>query len=58
MSWYGDWVPYVPVAQRRAKAVAYAAKLAKKEEARVVPGQGGRKENVQLVLGSGLVREP
>jgi uncharacterized Zn finger protein len=32
MSWYQDWDPYVPVAERRAKAAAYAAKLAKKQK--------------------------
>jgi uncharacterized Zn finger protein len=37
MSWYGDWAPYVPVAQRRANARAYAAKLAKKEKRELCP---------------------
>jgi len=37
MSWYGDWRPYVPVAKRRAKAAAYAKKLAKKERRELVP---------------------
>ncbi len=30
MSWYYDWRPYVPVAERRAKAAREVAKLAKK----------------------------
>lgn len=34
---YGDWRPYVPVAQKRATAVAYAAKVAKKEKRAVAP---------------------
>ena len=37
MSWYQEWEPYVPVAQRRAKAVAYAAKLAKKQKRELCP---------------------
>ena len=37
MSWYQEWEPYVPVAQRRAKAVAHAAKLAKKEKRELCP---------------------
>jgi len=39
MSWYGGWRPYVPVAQRKAQAVAYAAKLAKKEKRTPAPVQ-------------------
>jgi uncharacterized Zn finger protein len=43
MGWYG-FRPYVPVAQRRAKATAYAAKLAKKEKRTLAPVQlSGRK---------------
>ncbi len=30
-SYYGDWAPYVPVAQRKAQAVQHVAQLAKKE---------------------------
>jgi uncharacterized Zn finger protein len=37
MSWYQQWKPYVPVAQRRAKAAAYATKLAKKEKRTLSP---------------------
>jgi uncharacterized Zn finger protein len=37
MSWYYGFRPYVPVAQRRAKAAAYAAKLAKKEKRPLAP---------------------
>jgi uncharacterized Zn finger protein len=37
MSWYREWKPYVPVAKRRAKAAAYAAKLAKKEKRTLCP---------------------
>jgi uncharacterized Zn finger protein len=37
MSWYYEWRPYVPVAQRRAKATAYALKLAKKEKRTLCP---------------------
>lgn len=37
MSWYGGWRPYVPVAKRRAKAAAYAARLAKKEKRTLSP---------------------
>ena len=37
MSWYGGWRPYVPVAQRRARAAGYAAKLAKKENRTLSP---------------------
>jgi hypothetical protein len=37
MSWYGEWRPYVPVHQRRAKATAFAAKLAKKEKRALSP---------------------
>ena len=44
MSWYGEWAPYVPVAQRREKAAAHAAKLAKKEKRELCPVKaGGRK---------------
>ena len=39
MSWYGEWRPYVPVAQRRARAASYAAKLAKKEKRTLAPVQ-------------------
>src|SRR5437868_10167263 len=37
MSWYGGWRPYVPVAQRRARAASYAARLAKKEKRSLCP---------------------
>ncbi len=41
MSWYGggygDFAPYVPVAQRRAKALRHAQKLAKKEKRQLAP---------------------
>jgi uncharacterized Zn finger protein len=37
MSWHGTWRPYVPVAKRRAKAAAYAARLAKKEKRTLSP---------------------
>ena len=40
MSWYGgygDWAPYVPVAERKAKAAKYAAALAKKEKRSLAP---------------------
>src|SRR5438309_4867795 len=37
MSWYGGWRPYVPVAQRRARAASYAARLAKKEKRTLCP---------------------
>ncbi|MCI0332626.1 MAG: hypothetical protein L0228_05325 [Planctomycetes bacterium] len=44
MSWYGPWRPYVPVAKRRAKAAAYAARLAKKEKRTLCPVKiAGRK---------------
>src|SRR5437867_6725395 len=39
MSWYGEWRPYVPVAQRRARAASYAEKLAKKEKRTLAPVQ-------------------
>src|SRR5580700_3185014 len=39
MGWYGEWRPYVSVAQRRAKAATYAKKLAKKERRELVPVQ-------------------
>ena len=39
MSWGYEWRPYVPVAQRRAQALAYATKLAKKEKRDVCPVQ-------------------
>src|SRR5947209_5281541 len=43
MGWYG-FRPYVPVARRRAKAAAYASKLAKKEKRTLAPVQlAGRK---------------
>jgi uncharacterized Zn finger protein len=35
--WYGEWRPYVPVAQRRLQAARYAAKLAKKEKRVLTP---------------------
>ncbi len=34
---YFEWAPYVPVAQRRAKAAAFAERLAKKEKRRLEP---------------------
>jgi len=37
MGWYYGFKPYVPVAKRRAKAAAYAAKLAKKEKRLLAP---------------------
>jgi uncharacterized Zn finger protein len=41
MAWYGggygDWAPYVPVAQRKANAVKHAAAAAKKEKRAVSP---------------------
>jgi uncharacterized Zn finger protein len=37
--WYGEWRPYVPVAQRRAQAAVYAAKLAKKEKRLLCPAK-------------------
>ena len=40
MAWYGDygrWKPYVPVAQRRAKAAGHAARVAKKEKRELAP---------------------
>ena len=37
MSWYYNFRPYVPVAQRRAQAAKYAAKLAKKEKRTLSP---------------------
>lgn len=37
MSWYEGWRPYVPVAKRRAKAAAYAKRLAKKEKRILTP---------------------
>ncbi len=41
MSWYGggygDFAPYVPVAQRRANALRHAQKLAKKEKRELAP---------------------
>jgi uncharacterized Zn finger protein len=37
MSWYYGWRPYVPVAQRRARAAAHAAKVAKKEKRDLCP---------------------
>lgn len=44
MSWYGGWRPYVPVAKRRAKAAAYASRLAKKEKRCLCPVKiSGRK---------------
>jgi uncharacterized Zn finger protein len=47
MDWYGgygDWAPYVPVARRRANAVKFAARLAKKEKRAACPVKAaGRK---------------
>lgn len=37
MAWYQAWKPYVPVAKRRARAAAVAAKLAKKENRPLCP---------------------
>lgn len=37
MSWYGEWRPYVPVAKRRAKAAAYATRVAEKEKRTLCP---------------------
>ncbi len=37
MSWYGAWKPYVPVAKRRARAAAYAKKLAKSQKRSLEP---------------------
>jgi uncharacterized Zn finger protein len=37
MSWYGAWKPYVPVAKRRARAAAYAKKLAKTQKRSLSP---------------------
>src|SRR5262245_47426861 len=37
MSWYYDFKPYVPVAQRRAQAAKYAAKVAKRENRQLAP---------------------
>src|SRR5438128_5004543 len=37
MSWYYNYRPYVPVAQRRARAAKFAAKLAKKEKRTLAP---------------------
>lgn len=37
MSWYQEWRPYVPVAKRRAKAAAFAKKIAKKEGRELAP---------------------
>lgn len=37
MSWGYQWRPYVPVAQRQAKARAFAIKLAKKEKRELAP---------------------
>jgi uncharacterized Zn finger protein len=39
MSWGYEWRPYVSVAQRRAQALAYATKLAKKEKRALCPVQ-------------------
>src|SRR4051812_14170685 len=39
MSPYPRWKPYVPVARRRAAAVAYARKLAKREKRSLEPIQ-------------------
>ncbi len=47
MGWYGgygDWAPYVPVAVRRARGIAAAAKIAKKEKRELCPVKAvGRK---------------
>jgi ATP-dependent DNA helicase RecG len=37
LAWYQAWKPYVPVAKRRARAAAVAAKLAKKENRPLCP---------------------
>jgi len=37
MGWYQEWRPYVPVAQRRAQATAYAKKIAKAEKRSLEP---------------------
>jgi uncharacterized Zn finger protein len=37
MGWYGAWKPYVPVAKRRARATAYAKKLAKTQKRSLEP---------------------
>jgi uncharacterized Zn finger protein len=37
MSWSGAWKPYVPIAKRRAIAIAYAKRLAKKEKRLLKP---------------------
>ncbi len=36
-NYYGDWAPYVPVAERKAKAAKYAAAVAKKEKRTLAP---------------------
>ena len=36
-NYYGDWAPYVPVAERNAKAAKYAAAVAKKEKRSLAP---------------------
>ncbi|MEI8020685.1 MAG: SWIM zinc finger family protein [Schlesneria sp.] len=36
-NYYGDWAPYVPVAERQAKAAKYAQALAKKEKRSLAP---------------------
>ena len=36
-NYYGDWAPYVPVAERKAKAAKYAAAVAKKEKRSLAP---------------------
>ena len=37
MSWYREWRPYVPVATRRARAAAYAKRLAKNQQRALNP---------------------
>ena len=37
MGWHHYWAPYVPVAQRRAKAATSASKIAKKEKRELAP---------------------
>jgi uncharacterized Zn finger protein len=44
MSWNGEWAPYVSVGQRQARAVKYAAQLAKKQKRSPAPVKiAGRK---------------
>jgi uncharacterized Zn finger protein len=37
VAWYGEWKPYVPVAQRRANALRHAAAVAKKQKRPLAP---------------------